>query len=104
DVESAIAWYEYAADLMSGSDPGLVRKVSDLKMKRTEREIAEHEEFLSSHQPDDEAYAKRLAELQTARKNRTELLISEARERVERNPTDLQLRFELGEYLVNAGK
>jgi Flp pilus assembly protein TadD len=30
-------------------------------------------------------------------------LVDEARKRVERNPTDLQLRFELGEHLTNAG-
>jgi predicted Zn-dependent protease len=103
DVESAIAWYQYAADLTSGSDAGLLRKVSDLKMKRAESKIAAHEEFLANHRPDEEGYAKRMEELQTARKSRAELLIEDARKRVERNPTDLQLRFELGEYLVNAG-
>jgi len=103
DVESAIAWYQYAADLTSGSDASLLRKVSDLEMKRAEGEIEAHEEFLASHRPDDEVYAKRMAELQAARKKRAELLIDEARKRVERNPTDLHLRFELGEYLVNAG-
>jgi tetratricopeptide (TPR) repeat protein len=103
DVESAVAWYQYAVDLTGGSDAGLLRKVSDLKMKRAESEIAAHEEFLASHRPDEEGYAKRMEELQTARKSRSELLIEEARKRVERNPTDLQLRFELGEYLVNAG-
>ncbi len=40
DIESAIAWYQYAADLTSGTDAGLVRRVSDLKMKRSEQEIA----------------------------------------------------------------
>jgi tetratricopeptide (TPR) repeat protein len=103
DVESAIAWYQYAADLTSGSDASLLRKVSDLEMKRAEGEIEAHEEFLAGHRPDDEVYAKRMAELQAARKKRAELLIDEARKRVERNPTDLHLRFELGEYLVNAG-
>src|SRR5205085_12699615 len=67
-------------------------------------EIAIHEEFLSSHDPDKDDYVKRLEELKTARKNRAELLIEEARKRVERNPTDLQLRFELGERLVAAGR
>jgi tetratricopeptide (TPR) repeat protein len=104
DVESAIAWYQYAADLTKGSDSGLLRKVSDLKMRRTEGEIAAHEEFLSSHQPGDEMYTIRMAELKAAREKRAELLIDEARKRLERNPTDLQLRFELGEYLVSAGK
>ncbi len=32
------------------------------------------------------------------------MLIGEARKRLERNPTDLQLRFELGEHLINAGQ
>jgi tetratricopeptide (TPR) repeat protein len=103
DLETAASWYQYAADLTRGSDAGLLRKVSDLKMKRSEREIAEHEEFLSSHQPSDRSYQKRREQLEAAKKARSELLIEEARTRVERNPTDLQLRFELGEHLVNAG-
>lgn len=104
DIESAIAWYQYAADLTTGTDAGLTRKVSDLKMKRSEHEIAAHEEFLATARPDDKAYAKRLEELNAARKKRAELLVEEARKRVERNPTDLQFRFELGEHLVNAGQ
>src|SRR5256885_9708622 len=48
DIEAAIGWYQYAADLTKGADPGLIRKVSDLKMKGFEREIAAHEEFLAT--------------------------------------------------------
>ncbi len=103
DLESAIQWYQYAADLTSGSDTGLVRKVSDLKMKRAEQEIAAHEEFLASHRPDDPSCAKRAEELKGAKKKRAEMLIDEAQKRVEHNPTDLQLRFELGQHLMNAG-
>jgi tetratricopeptide (TPR) repeat protein len=103
DFESAIAWFQYAADLTNRSDAGLVRKVSDLGMKRFEQEIAQHEEFLATHRPDDEAYAERLAALENARRQRAEILIEDARKRSERNPTDLQLRFELGEHLLNAG-
>ena len=40
DFESAIAWFEYAADLTNRSDAGLVRKVSDLGMKRFDHAIA----------------------------------------------------------------
>ncbi len=104
DFESAIAWFQYAADLTNGTDPGLVRKVSDLGMKRSEREIAEHEQYLAQHGPDDPQYAARAAALHAARKQRAELLIGDACKRLERNPTDLQLRFELGEYLLNAGQ
>jgi tetratricopeptide (TPR) repeat protein len=104
DIELAIAWYQYAADLTSGSDAGLVRKVSDLKIKGTEREIAEHEEFLATHGTDDELYGKKAKDLAAARKKRAEMLTGEARKRVERNPTDLQLRFELGDHLMSAGQ
>ncbi|MDQ6940729.1 MAG: tetratricopeptide repeat protein [Verrucomicrobiota bacterium] len=103
DFESAIAWYQYAAELTGKTDAGLLRKVSDLGMKRSEREITEHERFLTDHGTDHPEYAERIAALQAARKARAEILIDEARKRSERNPTDLQLRFELGEHLVNAG-
>jgi tetratricopeptide (TPR) repeat protein len=104
DIEAGVAWYQYALDLTKGSDAGLARKVSDLKMIRAEREIAEAERFLSSHGADDKLYGKKVEELAAAKKKRAEMLLDEARKRVERNPTDLQLRFELGEHLANAGR
>ncbi|MDQ6912608.1 MAG: tetratricopeptide repeat protein [Verrucomicrobiota bacterium] len=103
DFENAIAWYQYAAELTGKTDAGLLRKVSDLGMKRSEREITEHERFLAEHGPEHESYGERSAALQSAKKARAEILIDEARKRSERNPTDLQLRFELGEHLMNAG-
>jgi tetratricopeptide (TPR) repeat protein len=103
EIEAATAWYQYAVDLTKGTDAGLVRKVSDLRMKLFEREIAAHEEFLSTHGADDELYEKKSEELRIARKKRAEILIDDARERLERNPTDLKLRFELGAHLVGAG-
>jgi tetratricopeptide (TPR) repeat protein len=103
DFEAAADWYQYAANLTGGADAGLVRKVSDLRIKRFEREIAECEEFLSTHGVDDELYAKKSEELRTAEKKRAEVSIDDARHRLERNPTDLRLRFELGAHLVNAG-
>jgi len=104
DSESAIRWYQYAADLAKGADPGLLRKISDLKMKSLEREIGSHEEFLSTHTGRDEAYAEKSEQLRTAKVRRAEILIADAQERVKRNPTDLQLRFELGDNLFNAGR
>lgn len=103
DFETAIGWYQYAADLTKGADAGLVRKVSDLKIKRLEREITAREEFLSTHAPADASYGKKSEELKAAKKSRAEILLDDARNRMERNPTDLQLRFELGGHLVDAG-
>jgi len=104
DVEAAIGWFQYAADLTKGSDTGLVRKVTDLRMKSFEREIAAHQQFLSMHGPEHKLHAQKSEELRQAQQKRSEMLIEDARQRVERNPTDLQLRFELGEHLVNAGR
>jgi len=103
DFKAAIGWYEYAADLTKGADAGLVRKASDLKIKCLEREIAAHEEFLSTHDAANESYPERSEQLKVAKGKRAEIVIVDARERVARNPTDLQLRFELGENLFNAG-
>ena len=100
--DDAIKWYQRAVELTGGGDDGLIRKVSDLKMRAAESEIAEHEEFLVTCDQRDPAFGKRSEELQAAKKKRAEMLIDEARNRVERNPTDLRLRFELGEHLLNA--
>src|SRR5438128_9777851 len=104
DFEAAIGSYQYAADLTKGADTGLLRKVSDLKIKCLEREIAAHEEFLSTHDATNELYPKKSEQLKAAKVKRAEIVIADARERVARNPTDLQLRFELGEDLFNAGR
>ena len=103
EIEAAISWYQRATDLTGGTDAALVRKVSDLKMRRAETEIARHEEFLATHTAKDEIYLAKVEELKATKKKRAEMLMNEARKRVERNPTDLQLRFELGEHLVDAG-
>jgi tetratricopeptide (TPR) repeat protein len=102
DIESAIKWYQCAVELTGSSDPGLIRKLSNLKMRGAERDIAAHEEFLAGHTKKDAAHTKRSEELQAAKKKRAGILIEEVKKRLERNPTDLQLRFELGEHFVNA--
>jgi tetratricopeptide (TPR) repeat protein len=104
DFESSIRWYQLAADLAKGTDTGLLRKISDLKIKCLEREIAAHEEFLSTYGARDEMYTEKSEQLHAAKVSRAEILIADARERVARNPTDLQLRFELGENFFNAGR
>ncbi len=104
DFEGAIAWYQYAVDLTNRSDPGLVRKVTDLKMRRLERQIRDDEEYLAQHGTDAEDYAEKAAALEAAKRQRAEILIDDARKRLDRNPTDLQLRYELGEHLTHAGQ
>lgn len=102
DLEGAIAWYQYAVDLTNKSDPGLVRKVADLKMKQLERKIREEESYLREHSGEENP--EKTAALEAAKKQRNAILIDDARKRLDRNPTDLQLRYELGEHLTNAGE
>ena len=104
DLESAIRWYQCSADLAKGADTELLRKISNLKIKCLEREIAALEEFLSTYSARDEVYANKSELLRAAKARRAEILIVDAQERVTRNPTDLQLRFELGENLFTAGR
>ena len=73
-------------------------------MRLADNEIAQHEEFLRAQGIDDPTTVETRQQLDAAKHRRAELVIGEARKRVERNPTDLQLRFELGEELINAGK
>jgi tetratricopeptide (TPR) repeat protein len=104
DYETALSWYEYGAQLTGGSDSGLARKVSDLKLRLVDQEIAAHEDFLQHNRRDDNETQQVQQQLEAAKSKRAELVIGEARKRVERNPTDLQLRFELGQQLIDAGQ
>ena len=104
DLEGAIAWYRYAVDLTNRSDPGLVRKVIDLKMRQLDQQIREDEQFLAGQAGGASRYPEKAAALETAKRQRAELLIEDARKRLERNPTDLQLRYELGQHLASAGR
>lgn len=102
DLEQAVQWFSYAASLTQNTDATLVRKASDLQMMLYDQYIQSCQDFLEANPDDSSApeYRERLAEYQTLR---SESLISEARKRVERNPTDLVLKFEFGEILVNMG-
>src|SRR5438876_616284 len=77
DFEAAIGWYQYAGDLTKGADTGLARKVSDLKIKCLEREIAAHEEFLSRYDEANESYAKKSEQLKAAKSKRAEIVIAD---------------------------
>src|SRR5207244_10089043 len=78
------------------------RKASDLRTIRLDGEIAVNEELRSTHDAAHKLNAKKAEELNATKAKRAEILVTDARERVARNPTDLQLRFELGEHLVSA--
>jgi tetratricopeptide (TPR) repeat protein len=78
----------------------LVRKASDLQLRQFDLAIEAREQFIAANPgtPESESYA---VELGTLKQQRAEIALEAARMRVEQNPTDLQLRFELGEILAD---
>ena len=103
DYDNALEYYRYLSALANETDPGLLRKISDVEVRKIARSIAEKEKALASMAPEEEAATVLRAEIDELRRARAETMLGEARKRVERNPTDLQYRFELGEQLVLAG-
>ncbi len=103
DLATAVQWFVYAASLTQNTDATLVRKASDLQMKLYDDNIKAYEEWIEAN-PSDPAVAENEKHLQEYRRLRAEALLGEARKRVEKNPTDLLLHFELGEVLVNIGE
>jgi tetratricopeptide (TPR) repeat protein len=102
DLENAVTWFSYAAQLSENTDFALVRRASDLRIRQFDSSIANLEQFIATT-PGSEDAAQYSAQLEELRSQRAQLLLDDGKKRVERNPTDLQLRFELGEILVNLG-
>jgi tetratricopeptide (TPR) repeat protein len=112
--EDALSYYRWAVELTKGGDPNLVRKVNDLSLKYLDIQISSRENWLKEQAeasggaaPDEEtqnSIATYEAELADFRQQKDALLIEGARKRVERNPTDLNFRYELGEQLVRIGQ
>ncbi|MDQ3621397.1 MAG: tetratricopeptide repeat protein [Verrucomicrobiota bacterium] len=116
-IQGALYFYTHCNALLRGSDPGVARKLSDLQLKYLEAQIKTAEERIQQleswfaeggdQHPDAAPVWEEVqglkASLPELQRQRAATLIDEARHRVERNPTDLQLRFELGERLLDAG-
>jgi len=103
-LEGAYYYYHHTSELTGGADPAVARKLSNLQLQRIDLRINSIEQWLNDGgDQHDEAEAHR-DELEALKAEKAGMLVSEARKRVERNPTDLQLRFELGEQLIRAGQ
>jgi tetratricopeptide (TPR) repeat protein len=103
DYGNALEYYRYLSALANDTDPGLLRKISDTEVRKLTRSIVDKEKELAALAPDSPEAAALRAEIDELRRGKAEQMLGEARKRVERNPTDLQYRFELGEQLVLAG-
>jgi tetratricopeptide (TPR) repeat protein len=104
EYDKALEYYRYLSALANETDPGLLRKISDTGVRQLTRAIGDKEKELAALAPDSPEAAALRAAIDDLRRGKAEQMLGEARRRVERNPTDLQYRFELGEQLVLAGR
>lgn len=106
-LDNAIWYFTHTNTLTNGGDANIARKKTDLEGKKVDRRMKTLEDYLGQmspehlEHPDVKPYSDELA---TLRQQRASGVIDLAKKRVTDNPTDLQLRFELGEVLMNAGK
>jgi len=103
DLENAVAWFDYTCALGNNADQALVRKASDLRLRQFDEAIQAREAFIAAD-PDSEESRLYSEELESMKAQRANLLIQDARARVERTPTDLQARFDLADILVSTGQ
>ncbi|MDD5200302.1 MAG: tetratricopeptide repeat protein [Terrimicrobiaceae bacterium] len=104
DLEKAVQWFTYAAGLTGNTDSALVRKATDLRVKQYDASIEQYETYLAAADPAAPETAQYREQLDAIRRDRAGLELQDAKSRIERNPTDLMLRFELGDILVRLGE
>ena len=99
DWEMAHQMFEWAHTLSAG-DAALKMKANNMKDRAGEEQIRALEDRVSENPDDEEARAA----LEEYQQSRVAAQVDERRKRVEQNPTDPQLRYDLGQALYHAGE
>jgi tetratricopeptide (TPR) repeat protein len=92
--ERALELYERIKNSEMGNDPSLERAIADTIVRRFDAQL----EQLDPAAPD---YAEQSAKLQAEKLN---FQVTECQKRVEKYPTDLAIRFEMGQFYFQTGK
>jgi tetratricopeptide (TPR) repeat protein len=94
DFDRALATYNRIIEKEGAADSSLQKAIAETTIRKLEQAIAQ----LDTQAPE---YAEKSAQLKTERDN---YILSEVKQRAERYPGDLGIRFELAELLFKAGK
>ncbi|HRZ92697.1 MAG TPA: tetratricopeptide repeat protein, partial [Candidatus Paceibacterota bacterium] len=94
DLDGALAYYDRLAKQTMGNDPTLDRAIVDIHLRKIDQALA----ALDPQAPD---HAEQLQRIQAQRQ---EFQLNECRQRVERYPNDLAIRFEMGQLCYRAGR
>ena len=92
--DESFTWFQRLKESEAGNDPTLDRIISDTRRRQLEHTISQLD-------PNDPAHAAQVAALQ---KQKQEFQLAECQKRVERFPTDLGIRYELGLLYFQAGR
>lgn len=101
NLEQALSFYNYALSL-NPSDVAMERKIEMLNDKVQDQQIVNLETEIEAH-PDAPDIEQRRADLAEIKRQRGQKAVVEAKQRVDRNPTDKQYRFDLGQAYFNCG-
>jgi len=101
DFDQALGFYNYALTL-NPADVAMQRKIELLTDKVRDLQIAAIEADIESR-PDAPDIEERRAELAEIKRQRGMKAVEEAKQRVDRNPTDKAYRFDLGQAYFNCG-
>jgi tetratricopeptide (TPR) repeat protein len=94
NLDRALEMYQEIAAKGGGSDPSIQKAITDLTAKKFDHALSQLDESAPDHA---EQSAKILADRDAFR-------LEECKQRAERYPNDLQIRFELGELYFKAGR
>jgi tetratricopeptide (TPR) repeat protein len=95
EFDKALELYARVKNSSHGSaDSALDRAIADTTVKKMDHQLSQLNPFASDH-------ADQIAQLKAAK---VEFKLSECKQRVEKYPTDLAIRFELGQLYFEAGK
>ena len=92
--DKALGYFGQILDRDGGNDSALQRKVAEIKLRKMDYTASQLD-------PNASDYAEKAAELKVERQA---FQLNECKERADRYPTDLQIRFELGQLYYEAGK
>lgn len=101
-MDNALMFYDYALNTLNPGDVALQRKVEIMRDKVQDQQIEDFEREIEAN-PDAPDIEDKRAQVAEIRRQRASVVINEAKVRVDRNPTDKTLRYELGQAYFNAG-
>jgi tetratricopeptide (TPR) repeat protein len=94
DFDRSLTYYDRLKSSELGNDASLDSAIAQTKAKRIEY-------MISQLDPNAQDFAEKTTQLEAEKQN---YLLSECQRRVERFPTDLQIRFEMGQLYFQANK